>query len=255
MKMKYPFYEFFAGGGLARIGLGENWECLFANDISDMKGAAYQQNFSGADELLIDDIQGVKTSDLPGQAILAWASFPCQDLSLAGNGGGIHAKRSGTFWPFWQLMLQLQKEERGVPIIVIENVVGLLSSAKGNDFLALCQVVADAGYRLGAMVINADRFVPQSRPRLSLIAVEKNWVIPKSLTQTAPIGGWFPKPLLKAFEQLPSDVRSKWIWWNLPAPRSAPKPLKALIEFEPTGDDWHTAEETGHSCRSCQTSI
>jgi DNA (cytosine-5)-methyltransferase 1 len=27
------FYEFFAGGGMARLGLGPGWTCLFANDF------------------------------------------------------------------------------------------------------------------------------------------------------------------------------------------------------------------------------
>jgi DNA (cytosine-5)-methyltransferase 1 len=27
------FYEFFAGGGMVRAGLGKSWDCLFANDI------------------------------------------------------------------------------------------------------------------------------------------------------------------------------------------------------------------------------
>jgi DNA (cytosine-5)-methyltransferase 1 len=39
----------------------------------------------------------LKTSDLPGFADLAWASFPCQDLSLAGGGAGLRGDRSGTF--------------------------------------------------------------------------------------------------------------------------------------------------------------
>ena len=26
------FFEFFAGGGMARAGLGSGWKCLFAND-------------------------------------------------------------------------------------------------------------------------------------------------------------------------------------------------------------------------------
>ncbi len=27
------FYEFFAGGEMARAGLESDWECLFANDV------------------------------------------------------------------------------------------------------------------------------------------------------------------------------------------------------------------------------
>ena len=38
------FYEFFAGGGMARAGLGPAWRCLFANDIDDRKAAAYRAN-------------------------------------------------------------------------------------------------------------------------------------------------------------------------------------------------------------------
>lgn len=31
------FYEFFAGGGMARAGLGEGWRCMFANDFGPKK--------------------------------------------------------------------------------------------------------------------------------------------------------------------------------------------------------------------------
>ena len=31
------FYEFFSGGGMARAGLGNGWQCLFANDICEKK--------------------------------------------------------------------------------------------------------------------------------------------------------------------------------------------------------------------------
>ena len=35
------FYEFFAGGGMARAGLGENWRCLLANDFDHKKCHSY----------------------------------------------------------------------------------------------------------------------------------------------------------------------------------------------------------------------
>src|SRR5438045_3115537 len=101
MSSELTFYEFFAGGGLARTGLGNDWTCLFANDISKKKAEVYRANFGAASELVVDDIHNINTRDIPGSAALAWASFPCQDLSLAGNGGGLRANRSGTFWPFW----------------------------------------------------------------------------------------------------------------------------------------------------------
>ena len=123
----HGFYEFFAGGGMARAGLGEGWRCLYATDIDEKKAASYAQNW-GDDELQVADVNAVTTDDLPGMADLAWASFPCQDLSLAGNYSGLKGERSGAFWPFWHLMEALKAEERAPTAIVLENVCGAFSS-------------------------------------------------------------------------------------------------------------------------------
>ena len=58
------FYEFFAGGGMARAGLGDGWACLFANDIDAKKGAAYTANW-GDEHLLIQDIGKVEACQIP----------------------------------------------------------------------------------------------------------------------------------------------------------------------------------------------
>jgi DNA (cytosine-5)-methyltransferase 1 len=89
------FYEFFAGGGMARAGLGDHWKCLFANDIDEKKCGTYAANWGGS-HLKVGDVAALTTADLPGRADLAWASFPCQDLSLAGAGAGLKGDRSGT---------------------------------------------------------------------------------------------------------------------------------------------------------------
>ena len=91
------FYEFFSGGGMARAGLGPRWKCLFANDFDFKKSAAYKENW-GAKTLVTKDVAKVEANELPGQPGLVWASFPCQDLSLAGMGAGLRGNRSGTFW-------------------------------------------------------------------------------------------------------------------------------------------------------------
>ena len=97
------FFEFFAGGGMARMGLGPNWNCLFANDFDRKKAQSYKDNW-GADVLKFADVRHISVSDLPSQADLVWGSFPCQDLSLAGGGAGLKGDRSGTFWPFWDVI-------------------------------------------------------------------------------------------------------------------------------------------------------
>ena len=80
------FYEFFAGGGMARLGLGKRWRCLMANEFSPKKAEAYRDNHDPCPELLVEDVASLTPANLPPGAALAWASFPCQDLSLAGLG-------------------------------------------------------------------------------------------------------------------------------------------------------------------------
>jgi site-specific DNA-cytosine methylase len=99
-------YEFFAGGGMARIGLGPGWKCTFANDDNHdgaMKTPSYVANF-GRGDLIVGDVARLTTSDLPGIADLAWASPPCQDFSVAGDRAGLDGERSSAVWPFLQLM-------------------------------------------------------------------------------------------------------------------------------------------------------
>jgi len=84
LEKEFSFYEFFAGGGMARAGLGDNWDCLFANDFDEMKAAAYTANW-GEGDLSVDDVANLSVKDLPVCVDLSWASFPCQDLSLAGG--------------------------------------------------------------------------------------------------------------------------------------------------------------------------
>ncbi len=239
------FYEFFAGGGLARIGLGSHWTCLFANDIDEKKAAVYRRNFAGAPELVVADIRRLTADALPGRALLAWASFPCQDLSLAGKGGGLRAERSGVFWPFWRLIVDLERAGRGVPVIAIENVVGLLTSNRGRDFQELVSVITAEGYRPGALVIDAVHFVPQSRPRLFVIAIKEHLTIPDGLTTPTPDALWHPPAVARAYHRLLPALQSAWIWWSLPVP-ACPRPrLRDVIEDEPVGVSWHSQEETG----------
>ncbi len=236
------FYEFFAGGGMARAGLGEGWACLFANDIDEKKGASYAANW-GDDHLTIEDVGKLTTKNLPGSADLAWASFPCQDLSLAGDGAGLKGERSGTFWPFWRLMQALGKEDRNPSIIVLENVIGALSSHGGKDFAAIGAALA-ANYRFGAVVIDAVRFVPQSRPRLFIVGIRKGLEIPAHLTQEQPDALWHPRHLVVAQGKLSQRAKNEWIWWKLPTPPARQSVFSQLIEDEPHGVAWHTPSET-----------
>ena len=225
------------------MGLGEGWKCLFANDFDSKKGAAYAANF-GKEDLHIGDVAQVQPDQLPGRAMLAWGSFPCQDLSLAGYGKGLAGSRSGVFWAFWKLLNSLKTERRMPPIIALENVSGLITSHGGKDLTTLIEYLAKAGYRVGALEIDAAYFVPQSRPRLFIIAMQKAIPLPKGITAKTPSPAWHRKKLQDVVEALPVKVRKSWVWWKLPMPEAPVQHLEEIIEESPESVEWHSAAET-----------
>lgn len=237
------FYEFFAGGGMARAGIGEEWTCLFANDFDERKAETYCENW-GDEDFFSGDIGLLTTADLPQRADLAWASFPCQDLSLAGSGAGLQGARSGTFWSFWKLIEGLAEEGRKPSLVVLENVCGALSSRGGQDFKTLIAALAAEKYRYGALVIDAVHFVPQSRPRLFIIAVDESVNIPALLTCKSPDPAWTPAALLQACDVLTDEERDRWIWWNIKKPVARKNVFSDLIEENPMNVVWHTPAET-----------
>jgi DNA (cytosine-5)-methyltransferase 1 len=237
------FYEFFAGGGMARAGLGPGWTCLFANDFDRKKALTYRLNFPDGDVLTIGDVRDIDAADLPGRADLAWGSSPCQDLSLAGVGAGLDGGRSGAFHPFWNIVTGLVADGRAPRVVAFENVLGILTSHGGRDFAAVCAAFADAGYRFGALVIDAALFVPQSRARLFVIGVRADVAIDPGLLSRGPIVPFHTPALERACARIEATARDRMVWWNLPAPPLRQTTLADLIEDDPADVDWHTDAE------------
>jgi DNA (cytosine-5)-methyltransferase 1 len=233
------FYEFFAGGGMARLGLGEAWTCGFANDFDRVKAQTYRANFpDAAGHLHEGDVWQLCAADLPGQADLAWASSPCQDFSLAGARAGLSGGRSSAFFGFWRLVEALAAQGRAPRAIVIENVSGLLTSHGGADFAALGKALARAGYGFGALEIDAATVLPQSRPRVFVVAVRDP--APAGLTGDSP---FHTRAVKAAAVALPPSLQPHWIWWRLAAPPARNTGLAALLE--PDAEvTWHAPDRT-----------
>ena len=233
------FYEFFAGGGMARLGLGAGWRCLFANDIDPAKAATYRANFADAARHFREgDIWKLAADDLPGLADLAWASSPCQDVSLAGARAGLAGGRSSAFFGFWRLIEGLAAQGRAPRTLVVENVSGLLTSNGGRDFIALGAALAAQGYSFGALEIDAARFLPQSRPRLFVIATRDP--PPPALVGESPFQ---TRAVQSAAARLPAALADRWIWWRMPAPPARNIDLAALLEDD-AAVAWHPPERT-----------
>ena len=226
---------------MARLGLAPDFHVTFANDMDPAKARQYDAAF-GPGTMRCGDVAALTPADLPGQPALAWASFPCQDLSLAGGRGGLDAPRSGAFWSFWRLMRTLDQEGRAPPTIALENVIGLLTSRGGADFTALATALTESGYKFGALALDAAHFVPQSRPRLFVIATRT--VPPRGLTTAAPSEPFHPPALCARIAALPEAVRARALWWAPPPPPLRNATLVDVIEDPPVGVCWNAPAKT-----------
>jgi DNA (cytosine-5)-methyltransferase 1 len=237
------FYEFFAGGGMARAGLGSNWRCLFANDFDPKKVEAYRENW-GDGEIRLGDIHAIDTAKLPGAPDLAWGSFPCQDLSLAGNGAGLNGARSEAFWGYHRIISGLRMEGRAPRVLVLENVVGAITSNGGRDFEEIFRSLNAIGYVFGALTMDARHFLPQSRPRLFIVAVRNDVGLSPDLFSERPVATWASSALVKAQASLRPDLRRSWRWWNVAAPSASNSSLLDVVEADPADVEWHSLAET-----------
>ena len=219
------FYEFFAGAGMVRLGLGPDWTCLLANDNDVDKATSYARNFT-VHALKIDDVACLTAADLPGRADLAWSKLSLPGMSLAGGRAGLEGERSATFWDFWGLMMALRAEGRAPRLVVIENVCGLITGHGGKDFVALCDAFTEGGYRVGAMVIDAALFVPQSRPRVFIIGVDATLPIPASIVMDQPDPPFHDDAVVKALRRR----KAAPIWFKLPIPPPHGLTLRDILD-------------------------
>lgn len=228
--------EFFAGIGLVRLGLEkQGWKVSFANDIEGEKHEMYRTHFDDQDDhYVVGDIHKLDPNHIPS-VTLATASFPCNDLSVAGSRDGLKGKQSSAFWGFIGAIGGMKN--RKPPLIMLENVVGFLSSNGGKDFHQALTALNDLGYSVDAFILNAANHVPQSRQRLFVIGVleslsEGNTSDEFHLEESDPR----PAPLVKFIRNTP-EIR--WKIRPLPPPPSREISLEDIIEdFPDDAREW-----------------
>lgn len=244
------FAEFFAGVGLVQQGLQDSgWQCVYANDIEPKKHQMYTDQFGQSPEYHIGDIW--ETDEVltryTGRPFLATASFPCVDLSLAGNWKGFSGERSATYFGFLEVLRRLG--ERRPKMVMLENVTGFLTANQGKDFQRAAMSLAELGYFLDAMVLDAKWFVPQSRPRLFVfgfhescemqnmspttgqLSLSEQWR--EALPQASPLK---PARLREAIQK--TLLPTGWIDMPLQPPKQADYALSSVIDLDEDQDWW-----------------
>lgn len=211
--------DFFAGSGLVAEGLKEYFYTIWANDICPKKSKVFCANHDNK-IFHLGPIENISGSHVPN-ALLSWGSFPCQDLSLAGNMGGLLSSRSGLVWQWLRVM---DEQDEKTPLVVAENVVGLISSAKGLNYRQLHNALVKRGYKIGVVLLDAVRWVPQSRKRVFVIAVD-NKIRTNQFEIDQPT--WCHTDTIV---NVSKGLRN-WVWWNIPKPKVRKKSLDHIVDY------------------------
>jgi DNA (cytosine-5)-methyltransferase 1 len=245
------FAEFFAGIGLVHLGMRPlGWHCVYANDIDAKKKQMYESQFGKSDYYHVEDVW--KTDQvvgrIPAGLHLATASFPCVDLSLAGNRKGLAGVQSGAFYGFLQVLQRLRTQGRAPRLVLVENVLGLLTSHSGQDFRAATRTLSKLGYHLDAFVLDAKYFVPQSRPRLFIIGctepIGNEQIRVRSNNNASSFAPDHIRPsrLVNAMRAI--DLHTSWI--NVPVPPLAEVQTKLERFIDNEGDWWDESKVKKH---------
>jgi DNA (cytosine-5)-methyltransferase 1 len=253
------YCEFFAGIGLIHEALRRSgWRCVYANDIDASKRDFYLSRFTDADYYHRADVWETEevVARIGERPFLATASFPCTDMSLAGQRRGFQGSESSAFFGFTAAIRQLGANQPFT--ILLENVTGFLASHGGRDFQAALEELASLGYWVDTFVLDAKDFVPQSRPRLFVLGYHE--ALPSGLIVRAderePFwGGRWLQEIERSPRLRPKQLRAKmrqielstgWATVPMPAPKPARYQLADYLDLDDQQPWWNRSMVEKH---------
>ena len=125
------------------------------------------------DSIIYDDVRTINKNNVAPVDILC-GGFPCQDISLAGRGGGINAERSGLWWEYHRIINELQPR-----IAILENVTAITVRGLG----AVLGSLSEIGYDAEWVTISASQFgAPHKRDRWFCVAYPSGFACKRRTT-------------------------------------------------------------------------
>lgn len=161
------FLDAFAGvGGFhqAIASLGAN--CVGAIEIDPAARETYLANHGTAFPFF-DDVCKVDANALPDFELFC-GGFPCQSVSIAGDGEGYQAAgKTGLFFE----IVRIAKVKRP-QLIILENVPAFATHDEGKTCDQALDALAEIGYDVSLQVLDSSKFgVPQQRERLFIVGI------------------------------------------------------------------------------------
>lgn len=179
--MAIRFFDMFAGIGGFRSGLEAvgGFECIGHCEIDKHANQAYNAIYDiKPKEVYFEDAKEIDPNCLPDIDLIC-AGFPCQSFSVAGKRLGFKDDTRGT------LFFEVARiaEAKRPPLLLLENVPGLLSHDGGRTLITIFSTLVELGYDLEWCVHNSAFFgVPQQRRRLYIVGYLRKgcagWLFP-----------------------------------------------------------------------------
>lgn len=164
--------ELFAGIGAqhqALENLGIPHEIVAISEID--KSAIIGYNAIHGEAPNLGDIREIQ--HLPECDLITY-SFPCQDLSVAGNKGGMEEgsnTRSSLLWEVGRLLHDMDERNVLPEVLVMENVDAILNKKNIDQFRKWIMTLNEMGYTSSYTVMNAkDYGIPQNRKRCFMVS-------------------------------------------------------------------------------------
>ncbi len=235
------FIELFAGIGLIHEALKPlEWEAALANDNDPKKIRAYKANYPEV-PFSDRDVRVLDLCEYPA-ARLVTASFPCIDLSQAGNRQGLNGEHSSLVRTFLEKVFRLAECDKKPEFLLVENVPNLLSIHDGAALEEILRTMAGLDYGFDVVQVDAKHFTPQSRNRVFIVAVD----LKRHPLRRRP----FPNDHLrrhKIAEAYRRNPQLPWFFFDFPQLPSRELSLRDIIERVPeTSPAWWNKEHTDY---------
>lgn len=167
--------SFFSGGGGLDLGFEDvGFHILRASDIDPASCTTLELNRGAffSSDLVVhheEDIRQVDLASLPRNIDLIIGGPPCQSFSASGRRAGGAAGRldgrGNLFKAYYEVIEAVRPKA-----FVFENVRGILSTNKGEDWKEIVRTFAQLGYNLSHRILDALDFgAPQQRERMFLV--------------------------------------------------------------------------------------
>jgi len=187
--MNNTFGSLFAGVGGFDLGMeSAGWNCQWQVEWDKHCQSVLRKHWPAVPKYF--DIKDVDGSKLTPVDCIVFGS-PCQDLSIAGKGGGLDGSRSNLFYEAMRVIKEMRNatSNRFPKWTIWENVPGALSSNKGNDFARVIDEMANIGaLAIEWHILDAQWFgVAQRRRRVFVLACYDSGTVARCGQEILPV--------------------------------------------------------------------